>query len=117
QLAAPRLAERRSRNEAELRDLLACRRQLTVTRTQQSNRRGATASRAALKALDRQIASLDEQVRALVDADDDFRDLARRLRSVPGVGPTLAATLLADLRELGGADRRRVCALAGVAPF
>jgi len=76
QLAAPRLAERRSRNEAELRDLLACRRQLTVTRTQQSNRRGATASRAALKAidavikaLDRQIASLDEQVRALVDAE------------------------------------------------
>jgi len=35
------LAERRTRNETELRDLLACRRQLTVTRTQQSNRRGA----------------------------------------------------------------------------
>ena len=36
---------------------------------------------------------------------------------MPGVGPTLAATLAADLRELGEADRHQVCALAGVAPF
>ena len=124
QQAAPRLAERRTRNEAELRDLLACRRQLTATRAQQSNRRGSTASRAALRAidavlrtLDKQIESLDRQVRDLIDADDDFRHLDRLLRSVPGVGPTLAATLVADLRELGDPQRQRVCALAGVAPF
>jgi transposase len=42
QLASPRLAEKRSRNEAELRDLVACRRQLVASRVQQSNRRGAT---------------------------------------------------------------------------
>jgi len=71
-----------------------------------------------LKAIDKQTRRpLDRQIRQLVDADDDFRHLDRLLRSVPGVGPTLAATLLADLRELGDADRRRVCALAGVAPF
>ncbi len=39
------------------------------------------------------------------------------LRSVPGVGPMLSATLLAELPELGHLDRRRLAALAGVAPL
>ena len=54
---------------------------------------------------------------ARAHADDDFKHLDGLLQSVPGVGPTLAATLAADLRELGAPDRRTVCALAGVAPF
>jgi transposase len=123
-LAAPRLSEKRSKTEAELRDLVACRRQLVATRTQQSNRRGAAVSGAARKSidavlatLDKQIASLDKQIRALIDADDDFKHLDKLLRSVPGVGPTLAATLAAELPEIGQADRQRVCALVGVAPF
>ena len=37
-------------------------------------------------------------------------------RSVPGVGPTLSATLLAEMPELEHLDRRRLAALAGVAP-
>jgi transposase len=124
ELAAPRLLERRSKNQAELRDLVACRRQLCQTRAQQYNRRCATASKPALrsidavvKALDKQIDSLDRQIRDLLDADDDFRHLDGLLRSVPGVGPTLSAAIAADLRELGQADRQRVCALVGVAPF
>jgi transposase len=124
QLAAPRLAERRSKNQAELAALVVCRRQLCATRAQQSNRRAATSSKAALKsidavlkALDRQIDSLDGQIRDLIDADDDFKHLDSLLQSVPGVGPTLSATLAAELRELGDADRRQVGALAGVAPF
>ena len=124
QQAAPRLAERRSKNEAELRDLVACRRQLTAARTQQSNRRGVTFSKSALRsidavlvAIDKQIESLDKQIRQLIDADDDFKHLDKLLRTVPGVGPVLSATLAADLRELGETDRQRVCALAGVAPF
>lgn len=124
ELAAPRLAERRSKNQAELRDLVACRRQLCQTRAQQYNRRSSTVSKAALKSiaavvktLDRQVDSLDRKIRDLLDADDDFKHLDGLLRSVPGVGPTLSATIAADLRELGQADRQRVCALVGVAPF
>jgi transposase len=123
-LAAPRLAERRSANQAELQALVACRRQLTVTRVQQSNRLGATTSKparraieAVLKTLDKQVEKLDGQIRGLVDADDDFRHLDGLLQSVPGVGPTLSATLAAEMRELGDVDRRQVGALAGVAPF
>lgn len=124
QLAGPRLAEKRSKNQAELADLVACRRQLASTRAQQLNRRGTTASKAALRsldavvaALDTQVESLDQKIRELIDADDDFRHLDKLLRSVPGVGPTLSATLAAELRELGDADRRELAALAGVAPY
>src|SRR3954454_21959120 len=39
------------------------------------------------------------------------------LRSVPGVGPVSARTLLAELPELGSLTRRQAAGLAGVAPF
>ena len=35
---------------------------------------------------------------------------------MPGCGPILAATLLAEMPELGTLDRRKVAALAGLAP-
>jgi transposase len=122
--AAPRLSEKRSKIETELRELTACRRQLIVTRTQQSNRRQLISNPKARKAIDavlatlqKQIDSLEKQIQALIDADDDFRHMDRLLREVPGVGPSLSATLAADLRELGETNRQRVCALVGVAPF
>ena len=36
---------------------------------------------------------------------------------MPGVGPVLAATLLAELPELGTLDRRQIASLVGVAPI
>jgi len=124
QKAQPRIHAKRSEKREQLSDLVACRRQLCTTRVQQSNRRGASHSPAARKsidaiitALDRQIASLDRQIRRLIDADDDFRDLEKILLSVPGVGPKLAAALLADVPELGTIDRQPICAIVGVAPF
>lgn len=44
-------------------------------------------------------------------------DLAQRLASVRGVGPTTVATLIADVPELGRLSRREISALIGVAPF
>jgi transposase len=104
--------------------LITCRRQLCATRTQQSNCKLTTVSKHALKsidailqALDKQIDKLDKQIRELIDSDDDFKDLDRQLRSVPGVGPVLSSTLIAELPELGSTDRQRISALVGVAPF
>jgi transposase len=123
-LAEPRLAQKRSANQAELDDLITCRRQLTRARTAQGNCRLTTRSAdavkcvdAVLKALDRQVDALDRKIRRLIDSDDDFKHLDRLLRTVPGVGPVLSATLVAELRELGTTDRRQVGALVGVAPF
>jgi transposase len=123
-LAAPRLAEKASKNQIELQALVVCRRQLNVTRAQQTNRLGATAAArarrpipAVITVLDKQIEKLDRQVRDLIDSDDDFKHLDRLLQSVPGVGPTLSATLTAEMPELGQADGNKIAALAGVAPF
>jgi transposase len=123
-LAEPRLAQKRTDNQAELDALITCRRQLTATRTEQSNCRLTTRSTSAiksieavLKTLDKQIELLDEKIRSLIDSDDDFKHLDGLLRSVPGVGPVLSATLLGELRELGKTDRREISALVGVAPF
>jgi transposase len=124
QLASPRLTEKRSKNEAELQSLVACRRQLNVTRVQQKNRLTSTSSKPArrsiekvIETLDKQINLLDKQIRELINADDDFKHLDQLLQSVPGVGPTLSATLAAELRELGQADRQQIGALVGVAPY
>lgn len=38
------------------------------------------------------------------------------LQTIPGVGPAISATLLADLPELGSLDRRAIASLAGLAP-
>jgi transposase len=123
-LAEPRLARKRSKNQIELDSLVTCRRQLLHVRTEQTNRRGATSSPRAKKAIDAvlkvlnvQIESLETQIAALIQGDDDMHHIDRLLRSVPGVGPTLSATLLAELDELGSTDRRRIGALVGVAPF
>ncbi len=46
-----------------------------------------------------------------------WKEKDRLLQSVPGVGPILSATLIADLPELGTLNRKQIAALAGVAPF
>lgn len=46
-----------------------------------------------------------------------WREKERLLRSVPGVGPVTATTLLAELPELGHLDRKKIASLVGVAPL
>jgi transposase len=123
-LASPRLAAKRSANQAELDALITCRRQLTHVRTEQTNRRHGTSSKPARKAIDaviktvnKQIEDLDRQIRKLIESDDDLDSIDKLLRSVPGVGNVLSATILAELNELGSTDRGRISALVGVAPF
>lgn len=55
-------------------------------------------------------------IRDTVGGDPGLAGAFGLLTSMPGVGPILAATLLAELPELGRLDRRQVAALAGVAP-
>jgi len=122
--AGPRLAEKRSKNRVELEALVTCRRQLIMVRTEQSNRLGVTRSASArhaiekvLKAVQDQIDALEQQIRLLLESDDEMNGWNRRLRTVPGVGPVLSTTLLAEMIELGAVGRTQISALAGVAPF
>jgi transposase len=67
--------------------------------------------------LDREMAELDKKLAATLAASGPTNDLVQRLRGVPGVGPVLAATLVALLPELGSLSRRQIASLVGVAPF
>lgn len=65
----------------------------------------------------RERAEMDSKLATLVAARDDWRAIATRLQSVPGVGPVLAHTLIALLPELGTLSRRAVASLVGLAPY
>jgi transposase len=107
----------------DLAALLARRRQLVEMRTAEGNRRAGLAPRLrpALDAhvvwLSQQIADLDRELdRALRDSPV-WREKEALLRSIPGIGPVVARTLLGEVPELGRLDRWQVAALAGVAPL
>lgn len=65
----------------------------------------------------RDLAVLDRKLAKLIAEQDEWRELSRRLRSVPGVGAVLAQTLIALLPELGTLSGRAAASLVGVAPF
>jgi transposase len=76
------------------------------------------------KAFQSQLRSLDTQIQKIEDATLKFiqahRPSAARyatMRTVRGVGPTTAAILQALLPELGSLSNKKLCALAGLAPF
>ena len=106
-----------------LRDLVARRRQLVAMLVAERQRRRAAraAVRPAIEAhiawLQQALAQLDDQLQTSVQLSPHWRAHDQLWRSVPGVGPQLARTLLAQLPELGQLDRRRIAALVGVAPY
>ena len=67
--------------------------------------------------INKDIKRLDKAILALIESDDDWCDRFELIKSMPGVGDVTAATLLAELPELGDLNRQEIAALAGVAPM
>lgn len=67
--------------------------------------------------LEKEIAKFDEQINGLIQNSPAWKQKDELLQSVPGVGPTTSANLLAHLPELGQLDRKQIAALAGLAPY
>lgn len=116
----------RPRPDAAARELAALvkrRRQLVAMKVAEGNRRQRMPP-AAHPSLDRALAfleaeqqELDRAIAAAVALDPIWRATDALLQSVPGVGPVVAHTLLAELPELGRLDAKAIAALAGVAPL
>lgn len=70
-----------------------------------------------LKWLQKDLKQLDDEIKALVHEDAEFKHKAELLCSVPSIGIVTATTLLADCPELGTLDRKKIAALIGVAPM
>lgn len=69
------------------------------------------------KVLEKELAELDGEIDESVRGSPVWREKEDLLASVPGIGPVIARTLIADLPELGTLGRKQIAALAGLAPF
>lgn len=67
--------------------------------------------------LEQELGKMDSGIRGFIENSPVWREKENLLRSVPGIGPVLSSTLLAELPELGTLNRKQIAALAGVAPF
>ena len=109
--------------DAALKALVARRRQVVELRAAETQR-GRVAHPsvrpligAHLAWLGAQLAELERQIAAAIAASPSWQAAAALLVSVPGIGAVVAATLVADLPELGALTRQEVAALVGVAPL
>lgn len=104
--------------------LQARRDQLVAMRQQERTRRSECPSAdiaplidAHLTWLDGAIATMEKAIARLIDGCPSLASQARLLRSVPGIGPVAATTLLALMPELGAVSPKVVAALGGLAPY
>jgi len=67
--------------------------------------------------LEKELATLNTDIDDAVRGSPVWREKEDLLVSVPGVGPVISRTLIAELPELGQLGRKEIAALAGLAPF
>ena len=107
----------------ELAALLARRRQVVEMLTAERHRMGkaAAALRPGIQAhvtwLTQQVTTLDDDLTRRIRQSPVWQEQVDLLQSVPGVGPVLSYTLVAQLSEVGTLTRRQIAALVGVAPL
>jgi transposase len=113
-----------SAQQQQLADLAQRRRQLIQSVVAERNRAEhytnalcVRQARQNLKLLEKQIAQCDQEIARLIHDDAVLTHKANRLKAIPGVGPVVAATLLAEMPELGKLNKQTAAALAGLAPY
>ena len=120
---APEMRPLRDEETRLLADLVARRRQIVAMIVAERQREMHAPARVKksivrlLKALRRELDSLDGDIDESVKGSPIWREKEDLLASVPGIGTTIARTLLAELPELGTLDRRKIAALVGLAPW
>lgn len=105
-------------------DLVARRRQIVEMIGAESQRDRRTRDKRLKKSIARVKAALEKELSDIDRHIDDhlrgspaWREKDELLRSVPGVGPIVSRTLIAEMPELGTLDRRQIASLAGLAPW
>ncbi len=120
----PPLRPIKSKDELELDALAGRRGQLIEMLTAEKNRRVSAATETVRKEikehidwLEDRIAELDEQLQTLLKSSKLWRVKDEVLQSVPGIGPVVSFSMIADLPELGTLNRQQISKLVGVAPL
>ncbi len=105
-------------------ELVARRRQVIEMIVAEGNRARLLESQRLKKRIERhrgvlrdELTEIDAELGDAIRGTPIWREKEDLLKSVPGVGPALARTLIAELPELGTLNRKKIAALVGVAPF
>jgi len=61
--------------------------------------------------------SMDKEISEIVRSIPEYARADALMQSIPGIGPVVSATILAELPELTSCGRKQAAALIGVAPF
>jgi transposase len=108
---------------ARLADLVARREALIGYITKEKQRLGTTVDlfikddiATTLTFLKTRLAALTKEIAAHIKSATQLAKLDAALQSAPGIGPVVAATLVAGLPEIGTTNRRALASLAGLAP-
>ena len=107
----------------QLADLVARRRQIVEMigaerqREKRANSRIKKSIARLVKALERELSSVDTDIDDAVRGSPAWREKEDLLSSVPSIGPTISRTLIAELPELGTLGGKQIVALVGLAPF
>jgi len=111
-------------DEAQLLDaLLTRRRQIIEMLTAEKNRRGFAPEKLKrsitkhIEWLERQLGDVDGDIDGMIQKSPIWRAKEELYRGVPGVGPVLSRTLIAELPKLGTLSGKQIAALVGVAPL
>jgi transposase len=119
----PRLYVAKSQEEEHLSALLSRRKQVSEMLQAEKNRlRTACVDLRAsfqtiIACLEEEMERLDKEERSYLEEHEELKEREQLLRSARSIGPVTAATLMAELPELGKLDRKQIAALVGVAPM
>ena len=70
-----------------------------------------------LEFLNDKIAKFNDAIKEMLKESSEFKQKAKIITSMPGLGNTTTAVLLSELPELGKIDGRQIASLIGVAPY
>ena len=120
----PEPMELPNETQQELHALLTWRRQLVEHRdhlndqgTRSSSRMVSSQLTELIDSLKEKIAALDKEIAKRINDDPDLKKLNEILQSVPGVGPVVSHTLIAECSMLGHCSDRQIAAYSGTAPL
>lgn len=123
QAVRPQVRPLRTAEEEYLNALVTRRRQVVQMLVSEKNRKSTT--HPALQShllsniawLEDSLNQLNKEIDEIIRGNTEWNEKAKLLQSVPGIGPVTAATLIAELPELGTRNRQQIAALVGVAPL
>lgn len=124
QIIQPQQRKTLDKHSLELKEIVTRRSQILNQITAENNRLETIANKTVkkdilghIKQLKKRFEHIEKELVRAIEANPDWKSKYQELLKIKGVGEVLAATLVAEMPELGKLNRKQIAALVGVAPF